>query len=270
MQPRQFRRGWIVSQHGCLVGWIRVADSRAHEKAIELGFGQRIGTVVLHWILRGDDEVGFGQRVRHAVDGDSRFSHRFQKRRLCLRAGAVDLVREHHVGEDRPRLKCEATGGRTVSRLGNRGSEDIARQEIAGELDSAEAAVDAAGQRLGERRLADARYVFQQQMPARDQGFDGPADDLGLAPKRPFDVVADRRDQRRGLLGVETGDRIVVGLRRQAFVGHAGSSVHLFACLRGTPSGGAFEHGILGCRPAAPVVSRRAGPRGGSSSPRRP
>jgi len=139
---------------------------------------------------------------------------------LGLRARAVDFVREHDICENWPRLEGKPTRGHAISHLRNGGSEDIAWQEIAGELNSAEAAVDAAGQRLRERRLANAGHVFQQQVTTREQGFDCPADDLGLAPKRSFDVVADRRDQRRGLRGVYMGDRVVIGLRQRGFVRH--------------------------------------------------
>ena len=44
--------------------------------------------------------------------------------------------------------------------------------------------VDAARERVGERGLADARHVLEQQMPARDQRLDRAAHHLGLAAQR--------------------------------------------------------------------------------------
>ena len=50
---------------------------------------------------------GSGSGIVVAVDRDLAFVHRLEQRRLGARAGAVDLVGEKDVGEDRPLAKDE-------------------------------------------------------------------------------------------------------------------------------------------------------------------
>jgi hypothetical protein len=119
-----------------------------------------------------------------------------EERRLGLGAGSIHLVREDDVREDRARLEGKATGGPSVVHLGNRGSEHIAREEIARELDPAELRIDRPRQGLGERGLADAGHVLEQQMAAGDERLDGATHDLGLPAQSSLHV----REQARGLL----------------------------------------------------------------------
>ena len=58
---------------------------------------------------------------------------------------------------------------------------DVAGQQVRGELDPAHRAVDRAGQRLGQHRLADAGHVLDQQVALGEQHGDGEPDDVGLA-----------------------------------------------------------------------------------------
>ena len=51
----------------------------AHQKTIKLGFGKRVGAVMLDGVLRGDHKKGLWQRHRAAVDGHLRFVHGFQQ-----------------------------------------------------------------------------------------------------------------------------------------------------------------------------------------------
>ncbi len=64
---------------------IGVADAQAHQEAIELRFGQRIGAVVFDRILGGDHHEGTRQRVGAAVDGDLALVHGFEQRGLGFR-----------------------------------------------------------------------------------------------------------------------------------------------------------------------------------------
>ena len=62
---------------------------------------------------------GCGQRAPLRLDGDRALVHRLEQRRLRLRRGAVDLVGEHDVREDRPGVELEAVAsgrGRPRSR----------------------------------------------------------------------------------------------------------------------------------------------------------
>ncbi len=78
----------------------------------------------MRWILGGDHEKWFGQRPGLAVGGDLMFFHRFQQRALCFRRGAVDLVGEDHLREDRAGMELE---GRTFA-LEHRDAEDVGGQ----------------------------------------------------------------------------------------------------------------------------------------------
>ena len=81
----------------------RVVDHDVEHEAVELGLGQRIGPLLLDRVLRGQDEEGVGQAVPLAADGDLALLHRLEEGRLGLGRGAVDLVGQDDVGEDRAR-----------------------------------------------------------------------------------------------------------------------------------------------------------------------
>ena len=91
----------------------RVAEARAEEEAIELRFGEREGSLVLDRVLRGDQQKRLGQLAGDTVDRDLALAHRLEQGRLGLRRGAVDLVDEDDVREERARdgtRKCGAPG----------------------------------------------------------------------------------------------------------------------------------------------------------------
>ncbi len=58
---------------------------------------------------------------------------------------------------------------------------DVAGQQVGRELDAGEAAVDGSGERLGQKRLAHAREVLDDDVAPGQQGHDARADDLFLA-----------------------------------------------------------------------------------------
>src|SRR5262249_39720998 len=74
------------------------------------------------------------------------------------RRGAVDLVREQQVGEQRARPEVRVA----LARIEHRGADDVARHEIRSELHPAEADVDRGRERLHEERLGDARHAFEE------------------------------------------------------------------------------------------------------------
>ena len=166
-----------------LAGGIGIADAQAHEEAVELRLGQRVGAVVLDGILRGDHHEGPRQGMRVAVDGDLAFVHGFEQGGLGLGRGAVDLVGQQEVAEDGPGLEFEGFGVGVV----DGDAEDIAGQHVAGELQAMEAAGDGAGERLGEGGLADAGHVLDEEMSARQQADERQAHDFGLAVNRRAD-----------------------------------------------------------------------------------
>lgn len=87
-----------------------------------IGFGQGEGTLILDWILGGDDHERARQGAGDAVGGYLLLAHAFQQRGLCTRGSAVDLVGEEDVGEggagdelEPARLLVEDAGARDVA-----------------------------------------------------------------------------------------------------------------------------------------------------------
>ncbi len=101
--------------------------------------------------------------------------------------GAVDLVGDHDVGEHRAGPELELRG----LPVEDRHAGDVAGQQVRGELHAADRAVDGAGQRLGQRGLADARHVLDQQVALGEQGDQRDAHHLGLADDDPLHVAGD-------------------------------------------------------------------------------
>src|SRR5579863_1665605 len=79
----------------------RIADAYAEEEAIELRLRKRERSSEVLRVLGGDDEEGLGQRDRLAVQRHLPLVHRLEERRLRPRTGAVDLVGEEDIREDR-------------------------------------------------------------------------------------------------------------------------------------------------------------------------
>ena len=136
---------------------------------------------------------GQRQLVRVHVDGDVALLHALEQAGLRLGRGAVDLVDQHDVGEDRPGPELEALLALVV----DVGADDVGREQVGGALHACELAVERAGERAGQRRLADAGVVLDEDVPLREQGhhdvlehlvadLDGAADVL-LDPAREAD-----------------------------------------------------------------------------------
>ena len=81
----------------------RVADGHAQQEAVELRLGQRVGAFVLDRVLRREDEERRPELACLALGRHLPLLHRLEQRGLRLRRGAVDLVGEQEVGEDRAR-----------------------------------------------------------------------------------------------------------------------------------------------------------------------
>src|SRR6185437_1974644 len=69
-----------------------IAESDADQETVELGFGERKGALEFDRVLRGENQEGFWEHGRVAVDGDLVFFHRFEESRLRAGRGPVDLV----------------------------------------------------------------------------------------------------------------------------------------------------------------------------------
>jgi hypothetical protein len=195
---------------------VRVPHVGAQQEPVELALRQRVGALELVRVLGGDDEERRPEPVRLPVERHLPLAHRFEQRRLGPRRGPVHLVGQHHLGEQRAGDEPELPG-RLVE---DAGAEQVGRQQVRGELDPAERAVDAPGQGLGQERLAHPGDVFQQQVAVGQEGHQGQADDLRLA-----------QDHR--------GD---VGVQRLQVVGRSGIDPHAAARAGVWVRGGPHEH----------------------------
>ncbi len=162
---------------------VRIAHSQAHQEAIQLGFGQRIGSVVLDGVLRGDHHERLGQGTRVIVHRHLRFVHGFKQRALGFGSGAVDFIGQHDVGENRARPEFKALRLLVV----NVDADHVGGKHVGSELNALERAVKRARQRMGQGGLADAGNVFQQQMSAGQQSHQRQLHGLGFPPDDAFD-----------------------------------------------------------------------------------
>ena len=84
------------------LGGRRIGHADVEHEPVELGLGQGVGPFLLDGVLGRQHEERVGQRVGPAAGGDVPLLHRLQQGGLGLGRGAVDLVGEDDVGEDRP------------------------------------------------------------------------------------------------------------------------------------------------------------------------
>ena len=173
-------------------GQVGVAERGLHHEPVELGLWQPVGTGLLDRVLGGDDQKWHTGGAGDAVDGDVTLFHRFEQRRLRLGAGPVDLVGEHDVGEDRSAVKLELAGLLVV----DGDARHVAGQQVGGELDAGRDALHGLRHGAGERGLAGARVVLEQQMAFADHRGEGEFDHVALAENDLFHVVDHHREGR--------------------------------------------------------------------------
>ena len=122
-----------------------------------------------------------------AVDRDLALLHDLQQRGLRLRARPVDLVRQDDVGEDGAGVELEGSGLLVVD--GDAG--DVAREQVGRELDAGVRALHGLRHGAGQRGLARARHVLEQDMAVAEHGGQDEFDDVALAQDGALDVVGD-------------------------------------------------------------------------------
>src|SRR5918994_7087837 len=72
----------LAIQHLEFSGSAGIAEGEPQEEPVELGFRKRKGPLVVDRVFRREHEKGTWKVVRHAVDGDLGFLHRFEQRGL--------------------------------------------------------------------------------------------------------------------------------------------------------------------------------------------
>jgi hypothetical protein len=163
------------------------------EEAIELRFRQRVRAFHLERVLRREDDERLIEDVGLLPDGDAVLLHGFEERALRLRRGAVDLVREDDVGENRPFAELERLV--TLLRLvDDRRAEDVGGHEVGRELDAREVERERLGQRAHEHRLAETGHTFEQGVATGEHARGDAVDDLAVADDRLRDLLAQLAD----------------------------------------------------------------------------
>ena len=175
----------LAAQDVDLVHLLGVAEVDAQQESVELRLGQREGALVLDRVLRGDHHEGASQLVRSNVDGHVPLLHALEQARLGLRGGAVDLVHEHDVREDRARPELEAVLALVV----DIGAHNVSGQHVRGALEARVLGVDRARDRPRQRRLAHPRVVLDQHVPLGEQRDDHIAQNAFRNLDRPRDVL---------------------------------------------------------------------------------
>ncbi len=145
---------------------------------------------MLDRVLRGHDEERLLEPVDLAADGDRVLLHRLEHGRLGFGGGAVDLVGQDDLREDRAGLKLEDAAA--VGQLHDDvGADDIGGHQVGRELDAVEVEVDRLGQGADEERLAQPGHAFQQGMTADEQAGQDAVDDLVVADDDLADLSLD-------------------------------------------------------------------------------
>src|SRR5437764_6695221 len=180
-----------------------VIDEHLQHEAVELGFGERVGSVGLDRVLGREDDEWFRKWMGVLANRHLTFLHRLQQCRLHLGGGAVDLVGQQQVAEHRAEL------GREVAPAGvvNAGADQIGRDEVGGELDPARRATDHLGEGLDGDGLGEPGHAFEQDVAAGQQGDQQALEEPVLAHDQALDLEEDLLDG-RGYAGGELAGRV--------------------------------------------------------------
>ncbi len=115
--------------------------------------------------MRGDDKKRAGQGAGFTLNADLFFFHGFEQGALGFGAGAVDFVCQQHLGEQRAGVKDKFFLGAVK----HRHAREVAGHQVGGELHARKLQPKGACQGMRQRGFADARHVFNQQVPTSQQ-----------------------------------------------------------------------------------------------------
>ena len=142
-----------------------IPQLEAEQEAVELRLRERERSFVLDRVLGAHHHERRRCVMRDPVHRYLALLHRLQQRRLCFWGRTVYFVGEYDLRKHRPGPKLEVASALVV----HRDAGHVSRQEVRRELNAVERAAARASQTAGKHRLADARNVFNQQVPATHQ-----------------------------------------------------------------------------------------------------
>ena len=164
-----------------------IAHRNAHEEAIQLRLGQRIGTRRFHRVLGGEHHEGRRRRIGLPVDGHLVFLHDFEQGGLGFGACPVDFVRQHDLVHNAAEVQLLLAGFHIEhGKAGN-----IRRKHVRGKLNTLKGTAERGSQRSGQRCLAEPGHVFDQHVAGANERDEQMVDDRILAHDNLFDIVAD-------------------------------------------------------------------------------
>ena len=176
--------------------------NREHE-AVELGLGQGIGAFEFDRVLGGEHEEGGGQVVGPARDGDLVLLHGLKQGGLGLGRGAVYLVGEDDIGEDRAGNEAEAAPPGLFVLVNDLGAGDVRGHQVGRELHPVEGEFEHPGDGVDEQGLGETGHADQQAVAVGQQADERLLDDRLLADDDladfAFDAPARLAEPARGL-----------------------------------------------------------------------
>ena len=123
---------------------------------------------------------------------------------MRLRRGAVDLVGEDQIREERALLELELMAAALAFDQHVRAA-DVGGHHVRRELDARKGEIDGAAEGADEVGLAQSGNALEQHVAAREERHQDPLDDFVLADDRTPDLLAnaamDRPELRGGFLG---------------------------------------------------------------------
>ena len=167
-----------------------VIDHDVEHESVELCLGQGIGALHLDRVLRREDKKRLVEDEALAGHGDLFFLHRLEQGGLRLGRGAVDLVGEDEIGENRAAVKDKlaASLGRLFEDLRPR---DVRGHQVGSELDAVKREIKDLRERAHEQRLRESRRARDEAVAAGEQGDQHLVDDLVLPDDDLAQLFAD-------------------------------------------------------------------------------
>src|SRR5438876_279474 len=141
---------------------VAVLELELDQEAVELRLRDREDALVLVRVLGRHDEERRVDEVRAAAERYVALLHRLEQAGLYAGRGAVDLVGEEDVGEDRAALEHELATP-CLHR-----PDQLVRRRVRGELDALEVRAEHPSHGLCEQRLRRAGRAFEQHVTARE------------------------------------------------------------------------------------------------------
>ena len=173
-----------------------IGDLELEHEAVDLGLGERIGPLLLDRVLGGQHQERHRELKGLIAYSDLAFLHGLEQRRLHLGGGAVDFIGQDEVGED------GAFADREFAILGgiDEGADQIAGEQVGGELDALEAGLDGIREGLDREGFGQAGHPLDKDMAIGEEADKQSIDEVALADNDLSDFAGQASDKGRFLL----------------------------------------------------------------------